>query len=77
LPLDSLNWALVAIVPVMPPIHFDTGRFCTVVNVVMGNKLLLVCDTTEASLQPPLNLKDCDIKSLKWVHYVLGPGHKL
>jgi hypothetical protein len=74
-PMESLHWALVATVPAMSPIHFDAGKFCTIVEVITGYKLWLVRDTTGPTA--PEDLSECDIESLKWVGIVLGPGHKL
>jgi hypothetical protein len=74
-PIESLNWALVATVPAMSPIHFDAGKFCTLVNVLAGHKLWLVRDTSGPKL--PQDLSKYDIKSVKWTGCVLGPGHKL
>jgi hypothetical protein len=64
----------------MSPIHFDAGKFCTMVNVLAGYKLWLVRNTGgEGPLgqTAPGDLSKCDIKSLDWVGCVLGPGHKL
>lgn len=74
-PADCLQWALVATPPAMSPIHYDAGKFCTVVEVVAGHKLWLVRDTTGP--EAPEVLTKCDIKSLKWIGLVLGPGHRL
>ena len=76
IPIDSLNWALVATVPAMSPVHFDAGKFCTMVHVLTGHKLWLVRDTTGP--ETPGNLGECaNIESLRWIGCVLGPGHKL
>jgi hypothetical protein len=76
-PIDSLNWALVATVPAMSPIHFDAGKFCTMVNVLVGHKLWLIPNTGKGGRMAPGDLSKCDIKSLDWIGCVLGPGHKL
>jgi hypothetical protein len=59
----------------MSPIHFDAGKFCTIVKVMSGYKLWLVRDTTGPSA--PGDLAKCDIKSLKWIGCLLAPGHWL
>jgi hypothetical protein len=74
-PINSLNWALIATVPAMSPVHFDAGKFCTQVKVLAGHKLWLVRDMTGSSA--PGNLSECDVTSLSWIGCVLGPGHKL
>lgn len=77
LPLQSLNWALVATVPAMSPAHHDAGMFATWIKVIRGAKAWFVLDgdNTEHPIEHRLNI--LDVTKYKWRLYVLRAGDTL